>query len=101
MSEKGIPEKGINERLDKVIKRLDILAVILLVKSGLTRKEIADVLGVSGKTIERLIPVSKLKGARGKKLEVEELPQPEAESEMPKEETEKKQTEKESEATPE
>ena len=62
-------EKATNERLDKIIKRLDIITVILLVKSGLTRKEIAEALGVSEKTIERLIPVSKLKGTKGKKIE--------------------------------
>ena len=58
-----------NERLDKIIKRLDIITVILLAKSGLTRKEIAEALGVSEKTIERLIPVSKIRGVRGKKVE--------------------------------
>ena len=65
-------EKASTERLDKIIKKLDIITVILLAKSGLTRKEIADVLGVSEKTIERLIHVSKIKG---KKTETEELAQ--------------------------
>jgi transposase len=64
-------EKTTNERLDKIIKRLDIITVILLVKSGLTRKEIAEALGVSEKTIERLIPVSKIKGTKLKKTETE------------------------------
>jgi len=64
-------EKKSNERLDKIIKKLDIITVILLVKSGLTRKEIAAVMGVSEKTIERLIPVSKIKGKKTKKAELE------------------------------
>lgn len=64
-------EKANNERLDKIIKRLDIITVILLVKSGLKRKEIAEALGVSEKTIERLIPVSKIKGTKTKIEEAE------------------------------
>ena len=59
-----------NNKLDKIIKRLDIITVVLLVKSGLTRKEIAKALGVSEKTIERLIPVSKIKGTKTKKEEL-------------------------------
>lgn len=79
-------EKTSNERLDKIIKRLDIITVILLVKSGLTRREIAEALGVSEKTIERLIPVSKLKGAKSKKLQPEPL-QPESEQPKPEQPT--------------
>ena len=59
-----------NNKLDKIIKRLDIITVVLLVKSGLTRKEIAKALGVSEKTIERLIPVSKIKETKTKKEEL-------------------------------
>lgn len=64
-------DKVLNERLDKIIKRLDIISVVLLAKSGLTRKAIAEALGVSEKTIERLIPVSKIKGSKAKKAEPE------------------------------
>jgi transposase len=64
-------EKVSNNKLDKIIKRLDIITVVLLVKSGLTRKEIAKALGVSEKTIERLIPVSKIKGTKTKKEELQ------------------------------
>ncbi len=64
-------EQVSNNKLDKIIKRLDIITVVLLVKSGLTRKEIAKALGVSEKTIERLIPVSKIKGTKTKKEELE------------------------------
>ena len=69
----AMSEKASDERLDKIVKRLDIVTVILLVKTGLTRKEIAEVLGVSEKTIERLIPISKIKGTKSKKLEAEPL----------------------------
>jgi transposase len=61
--------KGVEERLDKVIKRLDVVTVILLANSGLTRKDIAQILGVSEKTIERLVSISKIRRAKGKKLE--------------------------------
>jgi transposase len=64
-------EKISNDRLDRIIKRLDIITVILLVRSGLKRKEIAEALGVSEKTIGRLIPVSKIKGTKTKKEELE------------------------------
>jgi len=53
-----------NGKLDKIVKRLDIIIVVQLVKSGLTRKEIADVLRVSEKTIERMLPFEKLKQKR-------------------------------------
>jgi len=83
-------DKAFEERLDKIIKRLDILTVILLVRSGLSRKEIAEALGVSEKTIERLIPVSKIKRAKGKKIE------PELEQQIETEDKEKEQKEGES-----
>lgn len=62
-------DKASGEKLEKIIKRLDILTVILLARSGLSRKEIAETLGVSEKTIERLIPISKIKRVKGKKIE--------------------------------
>ena len=73
--------KTTDEKLDKVIKKLDIIIVILLAKSGLTRKEIADALGVSEKTIGRLIPVSKIRGAKMMKMEIEPQPQSETDHE--------------------
>ena len=54
-------EKAINEALNKISRKLDIIAVILLANSGLTRKEIAEVLEVSEKAIQRLVPISKIK----------------------------------------
>jgi DNA-binding transcriptional regulator LsrR (DeoR family) len=59
--------RTINKRLGEVLKKLDILVVVQLVNSGLTRKEIADVLGVSEKTIERMLPFAKLSQKRAKK----------------------------------
>jgi transposase len=77
-------DKGTGQKLDKIVKRLDIITVILLVQSGLTRKEIAEALGVSEKTIGRLIPVSKIKGTKGKKIEPE--PEQQTETEVGKNE---------------
>ncbi|MCJ7632943.1 hypothetical protein MUP77_11200 [Candidatus Bathyarchaeota archaeon] len=65
-------EKALAERLDKITRQLDIITVVLLANSGLMRKDIAEAMGVSEKTIERLIPVSKIRGRRGKKPEAEQ-----------------------------
>jgi DNA-binding NarL/FixJ family response regulator len=55
-----------NKKLDKLIRRLDILIVVQLVNSGLTLKEIAKTLDISEDTIERMIPFRKLKPKRHK-----------------------------------
>jgi len=59
--------KDLNEKLGQIAKKLDILIVAQLAKSGLTRKEVADVLGVSEKTIERMLPFAKLSQRRREK----------------------------------
>lgn len=56
-----------NKKLNEIQKRLDVLVVVQLAKSGLTRKEVADVLGVSEKTIERMLPFAKLSQKRAGK----------------------------------
>jgi DNA-binding XRE family transcriptional regulator len=61
---KTLKDKDSNKKLGELNKKLDILIVILLAKYGLTRKETADVLGVSEKTIERMLPFEKLKQKR-------------------------------------
>ena len=51
-----------NEKQYKeLIKKLDTLIAIELAKSGLTRKEVAEALDTSEKTIERMFPFNKLK----------------------------------------
>jgi DNA-binding NarL/FixJ family response regulator len=59
--------KDLGNKLRYITKRLDMITVILLAKSGLTRKEIAGVLGVSEKTIERMLPFEKIKQKRREK----------------------------------
>jgi DNA-binding NarL/FixJ family response regulator len=43
-----------NLKAEDLSKRLDLIAATLLAVSGLTRKEIAQILNVSEKTIERM-----------------------------------------------
>jgi len=59
-------ERTANKKLDEILKKLDILVVVHLANSGLTRKEIAEVLGVSEDTIERMLPFRELKPKRHK-----------------------------------
>jgi DNA-binding NarL/FixJ family response regulator len=53
-----------DRKLDEILKKLDIIVIVQLAKSGLTLKEIAKVLGVSEDTIERMLPFKKLKPKR-------------------------------------
>jgi len=57
-------DKSLGKKLDKITKRLDMIVVILLAKSSLKRIEIAEILGISEKTIERMIPFRKIKQKR-------------------------------------
>ena len=57
-------DKSLGKKLDKIGKRLDMIVVILLARTGLSRKEIADILGVSEKTIERMLPFREIKQRR-------------------------------------
>ena len=54
------------EKLGKIAKRLDMIVVILLAKSGLNRKDIAEILGISEKTIQRMLPFRQIKQGRKK-----------------------------------
>jgi DNA-binding NarL/FixJ family response regulator len=56
-----------DRKLNEILRRLDILIVVQLANSGFTRKEIADVLKVSEKTIERMLPFAKLSQRRREK----------------------------------
>jgi DNA-binding NarL/FixJ family response regulator len=51
------------ERSD-ILRRLDMLLIIQLAKSGLTLKEISKALNVSEDTIERMLPFKKIKPKR-------------------------------------
>ena len=57
-------DRSVGKKLDKICKRLDMIVVILLAKSGLKRKEIADILGISEKTIQRMLPFKEIKQTR-------------------------------------
>jgi DNA-binding NarL/FixJ family response regulator len=55
-----------DRKLDEILRRLDMLVIIQLAKSGLTLKEIAKVLNMNEDTIERMLPFRKLKSKRYK-----------------------------------
>jgi len=62
-----MPEKNdesFKRKLDKIIKRLDMILVVLLAKSGLKLNEIAEILGISERTIRRMLPFRKIKQKR-------------------------------------
>lgn len=50
-----------DEKLDIVIKRLDVIAVTLLASSGLKGKDIAHVLDMSRPSVTRILPLRKIK----------------------------------------
>jgi hypothetical protein len=54
-------ENGMVKMIDRIARRMDILAVVVLARSGLTRKEIARVLGTSEKSIERMLPFRQIR----------------------------------------
>lgn len=43
-----------SENTDSIIKKLDLILIILLAKSGLSQKEIAQILGMSNKTVGKI-----------------------------------------------
>jgi len=42
-----------NKQLEEISKKLDIIITILLAKSGISQQEIAKMLGISNKTIQK------------------------------------------------
>lgn len=46
---------------EELVKKLDMMITIELAKVGLNRKEVAEALHTSEKTIERMLPFSKIK----------------------------------------
>lgn len=43
-----------SKKIEEIVKRLDLISAILLAQSGFKRIEIAKILSVSDKTIERM-----------------------------------------------
>ena len=57
-------EKNVGETLDKIAKRLDMILVILLAKSGVSQSEIAKIIGISERTIRRWLPFREIQRSR-------------------------------------
>jgi len=50
--------------LEKISKRLDMILVILLAKSGVNQSEIAEIIGTSERTIRNWLPFRQIKQSR-------------------------------------
>lgn len=76
--------KEIKEGIDRINKKLDILIIIMLTNAGMKLPDIAQTLGVSVRTIQRMFPVAKLKYAKGKsdQLPLEESIEPSKKDEV-------------------
>jgi len=49
------------KRMDRIARRMDIVVVVLLARSGLSKREISKVLGTSEKSIERMLPFRQIR----------------------------------------
>lgn len=54
-------DKNTRETLERIAKRLDMILVILLAKSGVNQKEIAKIIGVTDRTIRNWLPFGLIK----------------------------------------
>jgi transposase len=54
----------IKETLEQINKKLDIILVIMLAKSGVNQSEIAKIVGISERTIRRWLPFKQIKQSR-------------------------------------
>jgi len=54
-------DKSLGKKLDNISRKMDMIIVIMLAQSGLNRKDIAEILGISEKTIERMLPFREIK----------------------------------------
>ena len=59
-----VNDKSLGKKLDKIAKRLDMIIVILLARSGLKLSEIADILEISERTIQKWLPFRQIKQSR-------------------------------------
>ena len=59
-----IKDESLGNKLDNIAKKLDMILVILLAKSGVKQKEIADILGKNERTIRRWLPFREIQKSR-------------------------------------
>lgn len=71
------------ETLDKIAKRLDMILVVLLAKSGVNKSEIARILGITERTIRNWLPFRQIQqsGKSGKNKARPKLPEVHIEAE--------------------
>jgi len=53
-------DKSLGNKLDNIIRKLDMILVILLAKSGVKQKKIAEILGISDRTIRKWLPFKEI-----------------------------------------
>jgi len=63
---KKTKDSELSGKLNEILRKLDVLVIVQLAKSGLTLKEIAKASSISEDTIERMLPFKKLKPKRHK-----------------------------------
>lgn len=52
------------KEIKEINQKLNIILIMLLKENGLGKKEIAKVLGIGDKTIDKIVPYSKLRGEK-------------------------------------
>lgn len=57
-------DKNVKETLEKIAKRLDMILVIQLAKSGVNQSEIAKIIGTTERTIRNWLPFRQIKQSR-------------------------------------
>lgn len=57
-------DESLGKKLDIIAKKLDMILVILLAKSGVKQKKIADILGISDRTIRKWLPFREIQKSR-------------------------------------
>ena len=57
-------DKYVKETLDRIARRLDMILVILLAKSGVNQSEIAKIIGTTERTIRNWLPFREIKQSR-------------------------------------
>jgi len=66
-------DRNAKETLDRIAKRLDMILVVLLAKSGVNQSEIARIIGTTERTIRNWLPFRQIQQS-GKKMKEKKTP---------------------------